>query len=161
MAHLYQLVYGSTVTWPLNQQEVLGLLQQSHAKNEQLGITGVLLYRDRCFVQVLEGDPDAVRRLFATIQRDDRHQDVQTILEREVQHREFARWEMGFDAVSTPLGDGPPIDWEKIPGYSRFLDDEVTMQQHKRLAFNYSPAYEALLAFKDGQLIIDRHPRTG
>lgn len=116
---VFSLVYVSSATVPFTPEELVDLLKQSHEKNARLGITGMLLYKDGNFMQVLEGDEAAVRGLYETIRRDPRHHDVITLLEEEVPQREFSEWSMGFV-------DLKKVDVRDVPGYSAFLSTPLT-----------------------------------
>lgn len=60
----------------------------------------MLLYSDGRFVQALEGPEDAVRALYARIQRDPRHARVLTVRAGPGPRRYFADWSMGFGFVA-------------------------------------------------------------
>ncbi|MCF8509094.1 MAG: BLUF domain-containing protein [Hyphomonadaceae bacterium] len=49
------------------------MLAVSRSNNSARGLTGMLLFHDGCFFQVLEGGADTLERTFATISRDTRH----------------------------------------------------------------------------------------
>ena len=53
-ADLIHLVYVSVATKPLAREELLALLAVARRINEPLGVTGILLYVDETFFQVLE-----------------------------------------------------------------------------------------------------------
>jgi hypothetical protein len=72
------------------------LLEVSRRKNAELGISGMLLYKDLSFLQVIEGPHEAIRTLYQTIRVDDRHGRVRVLFEEPVAAREFADWSMGF-----------------------------------------------------------------
>lgn len=93
---MFQLVYASSADRPMPPEALETLLERARAKNERLDITGMLLYREERFLQVLEGQQQAVRSLYDTIRRDERHTAVITLRERLVDQREFPRWTMGF-----------------------------------------------------------------
>jgi hypothetical protein len=76
------------------------LLHQCRENNRRQGITGMLLYNDGNFVQVLEGPQEAVDRLLATIKHDLRHKGVLELLRGDLAERQFPDWSMGFRDVS-------------------------------------------------------------
>ena len=94
---VYQLMYVSSAAWKLANDELSAILDISRANNRRYGVTGLLLYLDGGFLQVLEGPKDAVTTLFRQISRDRRHIGVRTLVERHVPERLFAGWSMGFD----------------------------------------------------------------
>lgn len=93
---LTQLVYVSRATAHADQIELADLARQSSIRNAHEGITGALLFCDGYFVQALEGDADAIRRLYETIQNDRRHCDCQVLSQRTIRYREFGRWGMSL-----------------------------------------------------------------
>jgi hypothetical protein len=60
------------------------------------GITGVLLFVEGAFLQILEGEKDDVLGLMERIQRDPRHRGVKVFYEQEVDERAFASWSMAY-----------------------------------------------------------------
>ena len=60
---VYRMVYVSAATAPLDADALLALLTRARDKNQRLGITGLLLYRDGDFIQLLEGEREAVANL--------------------------------------------------------------------------------------------------
>ena len=112
---MISLIYVSSAVNKFSKPELLALLEQSRLKNFDLDITGMLLYRDGNFIQVLEGPPDAVRQLFETIKADPRHHGVLRLMERPIQQRQFSDWSMGFKDL-----DEPSLD--ELPGYNEFMN---------------------------------------
>lgn len=102
---LYSLAYESQASVPFTEPDLLDLLARSRAKNAGLEITGILLYRQGTFLQVLEGDRDRVDELYATISADARHHAVDTVLVEDRAVRRFPEWTMGFADVDGHLGD--------------------------------------------------------
>lgn len=60
--------------------ELNEILDISNRKNEQSGITGALIFDSLWFVQILEGDREAVSRTLCRIVADQRH-DAVTIMD--------------------------------------------------------------------------------
>lgn len=91
----HQLIYVSDLA---NQDESqLGpILESAVRHNTQDGITGMLLYSEGNFLQVLEGPIDAVKATYARICKDSRHQNASLLLEQDVPQRHFANWSMGY-----------------------------------------------------------------
>lgn len=94
--------------------ELVGLLRGARAHNEAARLTGILLYRDQTFVQLLEGQRPRVESLYASIRQDARHADVTTVSAREQLDRQFPDWSMGFSNL-----DSEPVD---DPGWNDLLD---------------------------------------
>lgn len=101
-ASIYQILYRSQATAQLSNSQLLELLQRARRANAEQQITGLLLYSEGQFVQLLEGPPAAVKNLYARIARDPRHNRVELVREALVPARQFAEWSMDFgfaDAV--------------------------------------------------------------
>jgi hypothetical protein len=104
----FSLVYVSRAAVPVTRQVVIDLIETSRPANAAAGITGLLLYRDGGFLQMLEGDRDAVESLYASIERDERHCDVTLVRTREEQRRQFPDWSMAYGTVDDDaLGVAP------------------------------------------------------
>ena len=99
---MFRLVYVSAALNPFGQDELLELLVRARAKNDQRQVTGMLLYKDGNFLQVLEGEESAVRKLFAIIEQDPRHRGTIVLMEDPVQERLFDNWSMGFRNLADP-----------------------------------------------------------
>lgn len=98
----YQILYHSVAVQSFTETEIQALLEQARGFNGQHCLTGILLYSDGRFVQLLEGDEQSVRQLYARIQQDPRHTQVVTVSEGPGPGRRFADWSMGFGRVAGP-----------------------------------------------------------
>lgn len=96
---MYQLIYTSQATVPCTQERLAALLKQAQHWNEQVGITGVLLYHSDQFVQVLEGSVEAVSDLYGKLLRDVRHHNIIRLASGRIGGRRFGDWAMSFHAV--------------------------------------------------------------
>jgi hypothetical protein len=54
------IVYASSALQPFTTSELQGLLEQARPKKSTLAVTGMLLYKDGNFMEVLEGEEEAV-----------------------------------------------------------------------------------------------------
>jgi hypothetical protein len=72
------------------------ILLDARAGNEKRNITGVLVYVDRVFLQILEGDKQTVLSLMRSIAADPRHSCVTVFHEAEVDRPTFGDWRMAF-----------------------------------------------------------------
>lgn len=115
---MLSLVYVSSATQLFSEEDLKGLLQQSRDNNTRLGLTGLLLYKDGNFMQVLEGPDDAVTSLYAKIQSDPRHHGVLQLMRQQIREREYPSWSMGFKNLKD-------VNLEQTPGYSTFLNDPL------------------------------------
>ncbi len=64
--------------------------------NSKLDITGLLLCVGNTFVQVLEGEREAVHKLYKKISKDPRHTQCRILFEGTTPERLFSEWSMNF-----------------------------------------------------------------
>ncbi len=122
MKPLIQLIYNSAATCAFTDQDLENLLRSARANNSRLCVTGMLLYIDGCFFQVLEGTEDVVDSLAEKIKRDPRHNKMTVIIREPVAQRSFSEWSMGFACVSAS-------DAERMEGLNDFfVEGEVLTQ---------------------------------
>ena len=95
MPNLLRLIYVSLATVELDGPAIGALLEEAQARNEQVGMTGVLCTGRGHFVQLLEGPEDVVVTTYASILRDKRHRDVALVSVALVGERAFPKWSMG------------------------------------------------------------------
>ncbi len=110
---MLQIAYLSSATAPMSRQDLQDLLGTCRENNAARGITGMLLYGNGTFLQVLEGDEVTVDALLDTIRKDPRHGDLQVLHRKTVDRRQYPDWTMGF----TQLSDG---DLRKVKGLQDF-----------------------------------------
>ena len=72
------------------------LLAHSFLNNQKHNITGLLIYKNKQFAQVIEGDEDAIESIWSKIQRDTRHKDIQLLSLEPIDNRSFTKWSMLF-----------------------------------------------------------------
>lgn len=92
---VFGFMYQCQESTPLTAEQIEEILEVSRRNNEKRGITGMLLYRDGRFLQVLEGEREPVMELIGTIKRDPR-QKAFTVLYESEWPRLFAGWFMDF-----------------------------------------------------------------
>lgn len=136
---MYSLLYTSVAASELGTRQLHELLVEARKANTARGVTGMLLYKQGNFMQVLEGEQDIVVELSHRIARDPRHEHVFTLHAAEVAARQFPDWSMGFrDLDHSPMDD--------VPGYSDFMTVELTADS---LMAQPDRARRLLRAFRD------------
>ncbi|CAN5251746.1 hypothetical protein BH09ACT1_BH09ACT1_22300 [soil metagenome] len=116
---MLSLAYVSSAAVAFTDDDIADVLALSRSNNARLDITGVLLYRDGRFIQILEGPDDVVRAKFAVIAADERHRGIHTVSEESVDTRQFPEWTMGY----RPLTDAAV---SRFPDYDDFFDGKAT-----------------------------------
>lgn len=97
---LEHLAYVSSATGLLSEQALKELLESAARHNGINGVTGMLLYSNGNFLQILEGSPAALDETMARIHRDLRHHDVLELLREPIAERDFSGWKMGLRILS-------------------------------------------------------------
>lgn len=98
---MYRLIYKSHSKTPIDWELVNSILETSQEDNTKKGISGVLLATKNHFLQVLEGSFEEVNKLYFSIVRDPRHDEVQLISFNCIENRIFDIWAMhGIDVLN-------------------------------------------------------------
>ena len=125
------VAYASAASAPFSSQSLGDLLLGARSKNSRLGLTGMLLYHQDSFFQVLEGRSAAVESLYERICADERHTKIVKLIREPIEKRSFAEWTMGLGQPDRDeLGAIPGLNdffrqgsclWELEPGRARTL----------------------------------------
>ena len=111
--NLQQLVYSSIPSDPVR-DTILDIVRSAEIRNQQFGVSGMLVYSDVAYLQLLEGRRCDVQKLFALIAKDPRHRVMQVWTTR-ITRRSIARsLPMGYADAVVPMeylydlhGNGP------------------------------------------------------
>lgn len=101
MSNLIHLIYSSAATREITDDEIIILLTRARMKNARFGITGMLLFENGSFFQVLEGPAENVDVIYQEIAQDDRHTSIVTIIREPIFKRTFGDWTMGYSKFSS------------------------------------------------------------
>ena len=93
---LVRLIYASTIGDNFKPSDIESILNSARKNNKQYGITGMLCFNSRYFLQCLEGSRTAVNNCFSLIQTDTRHNAIMLLSYTEIEQRAFSSWEMGY-----------------------------------------------------------------
>lgn len=93
---IYELTYESVARKDLLAADIDEILETSRLRNGQMGITGCLVYYNRRFIQILEGDQQVLQELYQKIEKDNRHRQVRIIAENRLVKRTFPEWGMAY-----------------------------------------------------------------
>lgn len=139
------LIYLSTAVELQNQEQLLQILKTSRRNNAANHITGMLLYGEGTFVQVLEGEENVVNETYKRISADQRHFGLIKLAEGNLVQRNFPEWSMGFKSAN-------PEELDEFKGFIHpagkgFLNDKdihptiillKTFVDNNRMSDNYS-----------------------
>lgn len=93
---LHQIAYVSLSVEPLSLALLTNILEVSRMNNQRDEITGVLMYHNEVFFQVIEGERAVVDLCYARILRDDRHQGLSLMLDDTIESLTFPDWSMEY-----------------------------------------------------------------
>jgi hypothetical protein len=113
---MIHLIYASVATQDFKTEQLADLLRQAREANEDVGLTGILLYSGGSFFQVLEGEPSDIDHLYQKLLLDKRHTQLTVIVREPIAKRSFGGWSMGFSSVS-------PEELTKIDGLNDFFEN--------------------------------------
>ena len=93
---IFELIYYSTASPDLSTNDILNILENSRDFNSKNEITGCLLYHNNKFVQLIEGEEEAVKKLYAKIESDKRHSNLIIVIQDNIAGRSFKNWSMAY-----------------------------------------------------------------
>lgn len=105
-----QLVYISTARPTLELSDVEAILQTSRRRNGADGVTGLLIFDGKRFLQALEGPEAQVAKTYERIQADPRHRAVVQLNRAEVSERQFGPWAMASQLVGPAMGASSMVE---------------------------------------------------
>lgn len=106
---LIQLVYVSR-PFGFDAATLSHILLRARFNNARDGITGALICRADIYLQLLEGPAAAIDALYAKIRLDDRHIEINKLLQRPVLERMFPDWAMKDDPAHSWMWDQTQVD---------------------------------------------------
>lgn len=121
---LHQLIYVSTAVQPFGGDALRALLARARPRNQAAGLSGLLLYSEGLFLQLLEGDAAAVHKLYhGRIAPDPRHHRLHLLADGPATSRAFPDWHMGF--LNTTPASAAALAGYLNPAAPGFLADHA------------------------------------
>lgn len=105
---LKSIIYISTKTKNFSEEELGQLVESASTFNAANDITGCLIYNGMNFIQLIEGEADAIHRCMERISADERHTGIVIVRDLDIEKRECPDWNMVGQSVSQQ-----PVDEEK------------------------------------------------
>ncbi|MFM8769379.1 MAG: BLUF domain-containing protein, partial [Rubrivivax sp.] len=93
---LTALVYVSSATGRLSDQQIDGILASSRRVNAKVQVTGTLLHHDGTFLQYLEGPVQGMEHVWHRVSTCRMHHDINVLLREPLGGRHFDQWHLGF-----------------------------------------------------------------
>ena len=126
----YQMIYSSQATAAMSIADLEAILVDARTGNERRKVTGVLVYVDGVFLQILEGDEQVLRSLMRSITSDSRHTGVKVFHEAEVDSPTFTSWRMAY-LSATPQ---QMAVWAGLEGTATSIDsvlEDIYREPHR------------------------------
>jgi hypothetical protein len=118
---LRRIIYTSKAKKKFSKRNLLDLLHEARAYNTLDNITGILMHREGCFLQVIEGESNVINNLVTRLKRDARHNEFKIIFDSSVNNRFFSNWAMGCADFDQP-------ELSLIPGIRTDLSDPKVIE---------------------------------
>lgn len=93
---IYRLTYLSEAELPFDGDALTQVLTSARRNNAAAEVTGLLVFHDGRFLQVLEGPRANVLEIFEKIGRDPRHHTLRLLDAGDHPGRAFGQWRMGY-----------------------------------------------------------------
>ncbi len=131
---LAQLIYSSEINpdafagaRPMG-ESLNAMLERAQEQNQKIIVTGILLYSAGHFLQVLEGHPLVLTRLFNKISLDPRHKNVTELAYFSCECRMFDRWFMGMLNLDERRDIDPGI-FERFRECAKYALDDISAKR--------------------------------
>ena len=134
---MFYLIYVSSAVRLMDNVELLKLHQISQKNNKNTEITGMLLYQEGNFMQIIEGEEEHVLELFIKISMDKRHKDIYKIMSGPINKRNFDNWSMGFCNMN---------DTNYYSNYETFIQENIKL---KTFEYESQSAYDFIIKFNE------------
>ena len=144
MTQLIRCIYASVAAPQFRENELPLLLERARRANAEHNLTGMLLYVEGSFFQVLEGESEAVDALYSKIERDPRHTRITLIIRESIAQRDFGDWTMGFAVVDR-------LDAGQLIGENDFFRKSSCID-----TLDAGRAKKLLTAFRNGRWRLER-----
>ncbi|MEO1647877.1 MAG: BLUF domain-containing protein [Pseudomonadota bacterium] len=121
------LTYKSRAAAEPSEPELHSLVEQARHRNHKHGVTGMLLYENGRYLQTLEGPPQGLDTIWSSIQRDERHGDIEVLTQHLVTSRLFSDWDL---LLYRKMEQAPPSLLQKIKRKSQISQHIPTLVKH-------------------------------
>ncbi|MEM6661698.1 MAG: BLUF domain-containing protein [Pseudomonadota bacterium] len=116
-----RLIYTSDAVSDFHEEDLSQILDVSRRNNAICGVTGLLVYAEGHFLQLLEGRKTDVDDRYARIVTDNRHQNCKIVHRQSAPSRCFPKWEMGFKS---------DVSIDRIDHLAHELQSSVELDHH-------------------------------
>ncbi|GAB5399160.1 MAG: hypothetical protein Aureis2KO_07450 [Aureisphaera sp.] len=119
------IVYVSRAVSTISENDLQTLFKSTELNNSDLEITGILLYSEQTFLQVLEGEYPIISSLYETIAEDPRHEHLVKLVDTEKGNRIFEKYKTGFSIIT---------EKDDITNLKLLIQQALDKKEHKEVA---------------------------
>ncbi|MGM0932949.1 MAG: BLUF domain-containing protein [Bacteroidota bacterium] len=112
----YAISYVSTANPNLNEEDIANLFEQVNEFNNSHDITGVLLYAETNFFQLIEGEEKVIKSLYSRIEKDSRHNNIIKFVDKPVDKPAFDGY------ISKFVTDNSKLNSSNLDTYLRHVE---------------------------------------
>lgn len=98
-----QLIYVSNASSDFVDGDAAAIIETSHRRNAEVGISGFLLFNGRNFLQLIEGEDEAISDLVMRLHADPRHAGMVIMEDHQAHERCCPNWAMHFISLINPI----------------------------------------------------------
>lgn len=80
----------------MKDSEIFKIVETAQKYNKPHDITGLLLFIEGAFIQLLEGEESVIKDLYRKISQDERHEQAKSLMQGPIKKRDFESWNMGL-----------------------------------------------------------------
>ena len=106
----------------MNETDLKEILAKADEKNKKQNITGLLVYFDGTFIQMLEGKKEDVLETFERIGDDDRHEQIIKLFFGDTDKRHFPNWKTALQVLDEAT-------FSKIESYESLAEGNRFLQE--------------------------------
>lgn len=109
----YAISYVSSAKNNISEKEVEEILDSAEEYNNTGDITGLLLFSEGNFFQVIEGEEKKVRELFENIKNDERHTNIIKLFEKPIHKPAFDGYRSDYVTENTKFNSAKLRDYHR------------------------------------------------
>jgi hypothetical protein len=138
---------------PFDDVSLQELLQKARRHNSSVQVTGMLMYEKGVFLQALEGPREKVEALYQKISKDERHNNVMTIVDDDIKERHFGEWSMAYLRSEE-------LKTDSFDGFSRLLEkyqEDTLTEVDTKLVFHLLVLFKERLPVEDALAVAGKY----
>ena len=128
-SRLESIVYVSSAVRLLSLEEISHLLARARERNEEYGVTGILMYIGGNFMQYMEGPKNSLDIIYDIVQKDPLHTGLILVSREMIAGRQFGDWSMAFQTKEFEGYVGAPSERKLIDHILRLSADNPSSAQ--------------------------------